>query len=152
MARALSNIEYVTFLQDVQPDSLGLPDWGGMAQWGGEYVLMFKMPSGEWALSDVTSGIPYGGTVIDPATYLRNVPSYQPSGLEVFIYSLPANFMQAALEDAAAAGQLASNTIKWTAEQVANAIKPSIDAGLGPIAVAALVLLALIYIPAPKRR
>jgi hypothetical protein len=153
MPRPLSNIEYATFLSDVQPDSLGLPDWGGIAQWGGEYVLMFKMPSGEWALSDISDGIPSAAGTIMPADYLRNVPVYQPSGLEVFIYSLPQNFMASALQTTAAAGALASGVVTWTAEQVANAIKPILAAGIpiGPIAVAALVLLALIYLPKPRQ-
>lgn len=148
----LSSADYDSFIQAVNPDVLGLPDWGGIAQWNGRYVLMFKMPSGDWALSDVTGGIPYGSTTISIADYVKNVPSYQPNASDVFIYSLPANFMAVALEDAAAASALATKTVNWTAEQVADAIAPIANAvSLGPIAIGALVILALIYLPKPRR-
>ena len=41
MARRLSNIEYATFLTDIDVFSLGLPPWGGIVQWGGIDVLVF---------------------------------------------------------------------------------------------------------------
>lgn len=156
MARPLSNIEYATFMTEVQPDSLGLPDWGGIVSWGGEFVLMFKMPSGEWALSDVTDGIPTSSGVIMPMDYLRNVPGVQTSAIGVFLYSIPANFMATALEKAAEAGNLASSYVQWTAQQVGDAIsailKPISSAlPLTPIIVGTIAVLAFLYLPHPRK-
>jgi hypothetical protein len=78
MPRPLSNIEWATFMTEVQPDSLGLPQWGGILNWDktGQYVLMFKMPDGSgWALTDVSDGIPAGSQVIPIQVYLQNVPT-----------------------------------------------------------------------------
>jgi hypothetical protein len=149
----LSYLDYVAFIADVKPDSLSLPDWGGIAQWDGKYVLMFKMPSGEWALSDVTGGIPYGGNTIDVATYLKQMPSYQPSWSEVFIYSLAPNFMQQAAQYAADAGALATSVATVTGSTIAAAFAPiaaNVVAPLTPILIAALVVLAVIYVPKPR--
>jgi len=151
MARALSDLEYVTFLDDVQPDSLGLPDWGAIVQWGGEFVLAFKMPSGEWALSDVTGGIPYGSTVIPIQTYIANVPRTQAGPLQTFIYSLAPESMATAAQALASVQALGSGAAQYTAQQVADAFSKligGVSTGLGPaliplaaIAVAVLVLM-----------
>lgn len=153
MARALSNTQYASFLQDVQPDSLNLPQWGGIAQWSGLYVLMYKMTSGEWALSDITSGIPYGGTVVPVADYVKQLPSYQPSWTETFIYAIPVNFMAAAAEYAADAGALATQTAQVGGDTIRAALQPliqSIVLPLAPMIVAALILFGVLYAPKPR--
>jgi hypothetical protein len=152
MARPLSNIEWATFMTEVQPDNLGLPAWGGIVNWGGEYVLCFKMPSGEWALSDVTDGIPSQGQIIPITTYLQNIPSSQPSWAHVFVYSLPANMAQVALQDTAAIGSLATQALQITEQMIGDALKgiiqPAAEAltpALWPIAIAAMVVLFVMY-------
>lgn len=152
MARMLSNLEYVTFLQDVQPDSLNLPAWGAVILWANEYVLAFKMPSGEWALTDITDGVPYGSTVIPVQQYLANVPRYQVSSLDVFVYSIPQSVAQSTLELAADLGALGSAVTSYTSEQVASAFQNlvgGLSTGLGPallpLAAIALVVLVVMY-------
>jgi hypothetical protein len=153
MPRALSNIEYVTFLDEVKPDTLGLPAWGGITQWGGEYVLMFQMPTGEWALSDVTDGIPYGGTVIPINTYIANVTKYiSPSGWSV--WDVGAESMQTALQAVASIGQLASQATQFSVQQVADALQKVLSGaskGLGssilPLAVIAIAIVFLYVNP-----
>jgi hypothetical protein len=88
-----------------------------------------------------------------PADYLKNIPGEQTSNGAAFIYSLPQSFMTTALTDAAAVGNLASGYIQWTTQQIADALKPfgGVLPPIGPIVVAALVLLALIYLPKPRR-
>jgi hypothetical protein len=41
MPRRLSNIEYATFLTEIDVQSLGFPPWGGIVQWGSQDVLVF---------------------------------------------------------------------------------------------------------------
>jgi hypothetical protein len=112
---------------------------------------MFKMPSGEWALSDITGGIPWGGSTIDAATYLRTLPSYQPSWTTSFIYSIPQNFMATVGQYAADVGALGIAGANILGSVFAAAIQPiAATLPLTPIIVAAVVVLALIYVPKSK--
>jgi hypothetical protein len=152
MPRRLSNIEWITFLNEVQPDHLSLPDWGGIANWGGTYVLMFKMPSGEWALSDISDGIPYGASIVPVQDYLATVPSYQPSWTTTFIYSIPQNVAAVALQYAAGAGSLVTQTVNVTADEIASILQKLLagaTSGLGPalwpVALIGVAVLVIMY-------
>ena len=154
MARALSSLEYVTFMDEVMPDSLEIPPWGSIVQWGGLYVLVFHLPSGEWALSDITQGIPYGSTVIPVDTYLQNFNKQQIGATDAFWFSLPENFMQVALEGAAKVEALATQQAGVAAQTVADAFQKLLtgaSAGLGgaliPLAIVAAVVLVFVYGP-----
>src|SRR6266478_522678 len=54
MARRLSNLEWGTFLHEVDVRSIGFPPWGGVVEWGGMQVLVYIGPAGEVFLTDVS--------------------------------------------------------------------------------------------------
>ena len=41
MPRRLSNIEWATFLTDIDVPALNLPPWGGIVEWGAQDILVF---------------------------------------------------------------------------------------------------------------
>jgi hypothetical protein len=156
MPFALSDADHLQFLTEVNPDSLGLPQWGGIAQWHGRYILMFLMPNSDnilsdsWALSDISDGIPFGNTTINVQTYLQNIPSSGPTYWGTFWGTLPANFMAQAAEVTAAAGALASETVVWTAQQVGAVVSgitaPVLNAATVPLAMIAAIAIAVLLL------
>jgi hypothetical protein len=168
MPRSLSNLEYATFLSEVHPETLGLPAWGGITLWGNQYVLMFQLPSGDplqdeifgysgqWALSDVSDGIPYGATVIPIQTYIGSVNKYiSPSGWSV--WDVGSDAMQAALKGVAAAAALAAQATQFSVQQISDALQKVLGgaaAGLGsalwPLAIVAAAIIFLYVKPTSR--
>ena len=72
MPRRLSNPEWLQFQNDVNVEALNLAPWGGVVQWGQQFILVFICQrngelcrAGEVMLSDVS----------DMPELIRNVPN-----------------------------------------------------------------------------
>lgn len=138
----LSIGDYQAFVSEVGIDTIyALPQWGGIFNWHGRYILAYVKPAGDFALTDITGGIPDSsvpGGMIPVDSLIRNMPATQTSSLGVFLYSIPANFLQVAKEDAIA-----------TAGAIGGAIVDSFPVTL-PILFVVGALLLLFYGPRPK--
>ena len=138
----LSSSDYSAFMNEVGPSLNALPSWGGIIQWHTRYVLAFNDANGNWRLTDISGGVPADsapGGVVPIAALLHDIPRVETPAWEVFLYTLPGNILQVATERAQ---QLAS-----AAANVADAaIKPLIP-DLMPLAIAALAILAFMYLP-----
>ena len=156
--RPLSNMEYVSFMDSVDPDSLSIPQWGSIVGWDGRYVLAFKRPDGQWALTDVTGGIPWRDQMIPIAAVLAEMPVHYEG--PTALYSLGVSFGDTVARAAAALGYV----IGWTAVEVNAAVQAvatsvgqaaggilaptvsSLTVPLIAIGIAALI----IYLPKPR--
>jgi hypothetical protein len=101
MTRPLNNHEYFAFLDDVHvfvpyetgdPRAYDPPPWGGIVEWEGMFVLVYPLPNGEVALTDITDGIPMGDRIIRVQDYLATVPTRETPGAR--IYGLAEGFME----------------------------------------------------------
>ena len=140
---ALSPSDANAFLNEVDTHGqLGrLPDWGGIVQWRGRFVLVFKKVDGSYALSDITGGIPDSsvpGGMIPVEALVANTPTTQIGQVEAFLYSLPSNFMDIAKERAIQIAQGAAD--------IAEPLLPA----FGIVAVLAIATLIFIYAPRPR--
>jgi hypothetical protein len=143
MPRRLSDIEWATFLHDVNVPALNLPPWGGVVDWGGEKILVYIGPTGEVFTTDIS----------DRPDLLQNIAaSYDPTS-QIWYYQLPQAVMQTVVEEAQATGQFVKSTITEIANIIGQAAgdvtKPIID-NLTPILIGAAVLLGLMYLPRKK--
>ena len=144
MARRLSDMEWATFLSEVNVPALGLPPWGGVVQWSGMDVLVYIGPSGEVFTTDIS----------DNSQLLAQYQSSQyktfDANSQVWWYYLPQQLIQTTISDAIAAGQVIQSTINvitTTAGQAAGNVLKPIVAPLTPILIGVGLLLALIYLP-----
>lgn len=151
MPRRLSDVEWSTFLNQVDINSLNLPPWGAVVQWQGMYILVYICPSSgvlcqknEAMLTDVS----------DIASRFTSYPRTYDTFWEVFIYNVPQQAIvetyQVAKDTAIATGTLVTNVATVAGEAVGAATKPLLE-GLAPILVPALVLFGLVYLPQVKR-
>jgi len=104
MPRRLSNIEWATFLQDVDVNALNLPSWGGVVDWGGLQILVFHAGSGEWFLTDIS----------DSPQLFAGYPRTQDPWAKVYITSLP----ESAVESIVAAPGVIASAVVATASEV----------------------------------
>ena len=130
MPRRLSNIEWVTFQQEVDLNALGLPPWGGVISWHDMDVLAFKAVSGEWYLTDVS----------DLSDRFAAYPKVYVPEWKVFLYSLPESVMQSA----AAAPEIISNAVIWTAAKVGETAGALVKPLTLPLVILGLVTVLLI--------
>lgn len=135
----LSEADRQQFIPDVGISYLwALPSWGGIAQWHGRYILVYLRPDGVYALTDISGGIPDSGApggVIPVEAIIHNMPTTQTSSVGVFLYSLPANFIESAKEFLRGAHDV---------------IAPVIP-DLSLIALLGIIGLIVIYAPRPSR-
>ena len=103
MPRRLSNIEWATFLHDVDVNRLNLPSWGGAVDWGGLQILVFHGASGEWFLTDIS----------DSPQLIAGYPATQDPWGKVWLYSLPEATMESIKE---APGVIASAVVATATE------------------------------------
>lgn len=138
----LSASDQDAFINDVGVGTLyAMPDWGGIVVWRNRAILAYQKPNGDFALTDISGGIPDAGVpggMIPATSLVKNMPTQQTSAFGVFVYSLPANFLQVAREDALA-----------TTTAIGETIQPLIPA-LSLTAI--LVVGVLIYMYAPRPR
>lgn len=106
MGRRLSNIEWATLMDEVNPDNLDLPPWGQVIDWHGLPVLLFQGADGEWKATDVSG---------DPVqAELGKYPKTKDPWLKVFMYELPA----AVVDNAVRVAQGIEDTAKGAAKAV----------------------------------
>jgi hypothetical protein len=110
MPRRLSNVEWVTFLQEVNVPALGLPPWGGVVEWRGMDILVYIGPSGEVFTTDVTG---------DQIT--QNVARVYDARAETWYYHLPEEVIQQAADVAIRTGQVTQSSIEEVARVVGSA-------------------------------
>lgn len=141
MPRRLSNIEWATFLKDIDGALIGLPPWGGIVHWNGIDVLVFIGANGEVNTTDVTD--------LGPAWESQVNQTSQPTEAEVFLYSLPENVVQVMAEDAKAAGQVLITTVQIVGQAIGAglgaATKPLFE-NLGPVLIVVGLVLAYAYV------
>jgi hypothetical protein len=125
----LSAADARQFVGDAGADALsGLPSWGGIIRWHNRYVLVFPKYDGSFALTDISGGVPDArvpGGMIPITAFVAAVPTQQSSYWETFLYSLPSNFYDVAIERAK---QLAEGT-----EYVAGAVGTAAGALTKPL-------------------
>jgi hypothetical protein len=95
MARRLSNMEWATFLSEVNVPALNLPPWGGVIEWRGMQVLVYIGPTGEVFTTDVS----------DMPEITANTSRVYDAHQEVWVYRVPQEMLATAIADA-----------KWLAE------------------------------------
>jgi hypothetical protein len=105
----LSNDDRNQFINDVGFSALSsMPDWGSIFIWNNRVVLAFRDALGSYRLTDITMGIPNPNApngVLESSFLIANMPKTQTSSFGVFMYSLPQNFVDIAIEKAKAATQ-----------------------------------------------
>jgi len=135
----LSDADAQQFVNVVGYDNLnGLPQWGGIINWAGRYVLVYPKYDGTFAFTDITAGIPDSGVpsgVIPVSSLIANTPVTQTSTFGVFLYSLPSNFYNVAKEDA-----------KKLFGDLADAAKPLLPT-ISLTAIIVIGVLVMMYIP-----
>src|SRR6266576_213509 len=104
MPRRLSNIEWATFLQDVDVNALNLPSWGGVVDWGGLQILVFHGGSGEWFLTDIS----------DSPQLFAGYPRTEDPWGKAALYALP----EATMESIVAAPGVIASAVVATASEV----------------------------------
>lgn len=104
MPRRLSNIEWVTFLNEVDVERLPLPAWGGVLEWRGMQVLVFHGANGEWFVTDIS----------DRPDIFAGYPKTQDPWGKVAIYSLPREVVNATIE----APAVIASAVKATGQAV----------------------------------
>jgi hypothetical protein len=102
MARRLSNIEWATFLQEVNVPALGLPPWGGVIEWRGMDILVYIGPTGEVFTTDVS----------DMPAITSNTTRVYDARQEVWAYHLPEQLLQTTIADAAAVAKVTTSTVE----------------------------------------
>jgi hypothetical protein len=141
--RRLSDIEWATFLHDVNVPALNLPPWGGVVDWGGEKILVYIGPTGEVFTTDIS----------DRPDVLANIAaSYDPTS-QIWYYQLPEAVLQTIVGEAETTGQIIKSSLTEIAQiagQVAASATAPLLQNLNPILIGALVLLGLMYLPAKK--
>lgn len=150
MSRRLSNPEYAAFLQEVDLNTMGLPQWGGIVEWGGQFVMVYHAPAGDWQLTDVTDGIPSGAGVVPIRDVVSTVPRNATSSWNVFWYSLPQNFLDVAGERAKQIGDATvyvAQTVGTAAGAITGPLLGNLTIPLIALGIAALFL----YGPSLKR-
>jgi len=135
MSRRLSNIEFGTFLHDVDVRRLNLPPWGGIVEWYNQKILVYLRPQ-EVFLTDVT----------DEPELLSNIVKQYDSSAGVWYYRIPEEFLRRSVEVAEQAGNLASQVVENIPEIGAWSER------MGTLAiVGGLIVLAVLYVPRPSR-
>ena len=144
MARRLSDMEWATFLAQVNVSALGFPPWGGVVEWEGMDVLVYVGPSGEVFTTDISD---------DPqflAQYQSSQYKTYDANSGVWWYNLPQQLLTTTINDAIAAGQVIQSTVNAitsAAGQAAGGLIAPIVQPLTPVLIGVGVLLALIYLP-----
>jgi hypothetical protein len=138
----LSKQDYADFVNDVGFYRLStMPDWGTIFFWRNRYVLAFQKVDDTFALTDISGGIPttrVASGVIPAEILVHNTPTTQTSTFGVFMFSLPSNFMDIAIEKAKAA-----------AATGAEIIAPLVPA-LGITSLIIIGVLVFMYAPRPR--
>jgi hypothetical protein len=138
----LSASDYSQFMNEAGPALSGLPSWGGIIEWHNRYVLAFYDAVGNWRLTDISGGVPTSRGTVPISALLSDIPRTETPAWEVFLYTLPGNFLDVATERA---GQIAAAG----GSVVDAAIKPLLP-DLMPLAVIAVAVLAFMYLPRAK--
>ena len=112
----LSDDDRNQMINDVGFSALGsMPDWGSIFIWRNRVVLAFRDALGSYRLTDITMGIPVPsapGGVLDASILLQDMPKTQTSSFGVFMYSLPQNFIDIAVEKAKALSQTVGDIVQ----------------------------------------
>ncbi len=147
MPRRLSDPEYVQFLNSVDLNALNLAPWGGVVQWGEQYILVYVCPSsgslcqkGEAMLTDVS----------DREDLIRNTPSTYDTQQNVWYYHLSEEGIAqlAAVTGAAVRGTgMIIQTVAEQAGQAAGALTQPILGNLTPVLIVLGLFLAMMYLP-----
>jgi hypothetical protein len=144
MARRLSDVEWASFLSQVNVPQLGLPPWGGVVEWEGMAILVYIGPTGEVFTTDITDN-----SQLLSQYQSAQYKTYDPDSA-VWWYYLPQQIMQTTVNDAIAAGQALQSTINYVTtvagQAAGNVIKPIVEP-LTPILIGVGLVLALMYLP-----
>ncbi len=112
----LSDADRNQLINDVGYSALSsMPDWGSIFVWNNRVVLAFRDALGNYRLTDITMGIPVASApngVLESSYLIASMPKTQTSSFGVFMYSLPQNFMDIAIEKAKAAAQTVGEIVQ----------------------------------------
>lgn len=139
MARRLSNMEWATFLHEVDIAALKLPPWGGIVEWNSMLVLVYIGPSGEVFLTDLTGNQQF------VANFQRNWDATS----SVFWYHIPRETMAAIVEGSKGALVATQAIVKTVGDAAGSLTSPLLVPLLKELRVPiviALVILAFIYL------
>jgi hypothetical protein len=153
MPRRLSDPEWSAFLRDVKVSDLGLPPWGGIVEWAGQYILVYIGPERTQDLCASTaqdSEAPYPITC-EHEIFLTDVSDLSQSWrnqvrqavyneqMDVFWYELPQEIMHEIATRAAQAGQLLVSTAEIIGQTAGAATGPLLANLTLPLVAAAVV-------------
>lgn len=118
--RRLSNIEWVTFQEEVDVDALDLPQWGGIVEWRGMDVLVFEGPK-ELFLTDISDlEQSHDPRLRDWKDRLQR--TFDPSD-QVWYYRFPETFMQVLSERSVQISDYTEETVAAIAETAKQTIE-----------------------------
>lgn len=133
--RPLSDIQWATFLSEVNVPALGLPPWGGIVEWGNMDVLIYiNASSGEVFTTDATG-------VNIPA--ISNTPKTYDQNQGIWYYQLPQAIIQTIAGEASQAAALvkqATTTVADIVGSTAAAVTAPLVGQLSPITIIAAVI------------
>lgn len=151
MPYRLSDPAWLAFQNDINVSALSLPPWGGVVQWGNQFVLVYICPAdgslcrkGEVMLTDVS----------DRSDLIKNIPRTYDAGAGVWVYHLPAAFMATLVSEAKTVLETTNTIVQTVAEAAGEAAGGLTQPLLSNLTVPLIglgLLLALVYLPQPRR-
>jgi hypothetical protein len=147
MPYRLSNPAWLAFQTDIDVSRLNLPPWGGVVQWGSEFILVYICPQdgtlckrAEVMVTDVT----------DRAELLKNIPRNYDPATSTWIYHLPAELMSTLFNDSKtvleATGQIIQKIAETAGQAAGGLTKPLLENLSLPLVALGIVAL-MIYAP-----
>jgi hypothetical protein len=114
MSRRLSNIEWATFQDEVNLERMDLPQWGGIVQWRGLSVLVYRPSVNCNWMAKLIGTCPVGELFLTDVSDLGDLDSRFTKNYDVntdqWWYYLPEVTMEVTAERAADAGALIAAT------------------------------------------
>lgn len=153
MPRRLSDHEWSAFLNNVKVGELALPPWGGIIEWGKQYILVYIGPERPLELCEEQAtdpSAPYPITC-DREVFLTDVTDLTQAWRnqvqqavydepqDVFWYELPEQVMQEIATRAAQAGQVLVSTASVIGAAAGGATGPLLQNLSIPLIVAGVV-------------
>jgi hypothetical protein len=143
----LSDPAWLAFQNNIDVSKLNLPPWGGVVQWGSQFILVYICPQdgticrkGEVMLTDVS----------DRQELLTNVPRGYDSTAGVWVYQLPAQLMATIYNDSKtvleATGQIIQKVAETAGQAAGGLTKPLLENLTIPLVIVGVVVAAM-YLP-----